>query len=233
MPTKGLGPAATASTAQATVAPTADEDSSPTPSASPLVAVVPVAGGTSASGNGSSGGSGGGMLGLLGLAAVVAVGGGFLLLLVARRRSRRDPTEVGLPVAAAIADLVPPVAPVALAEMTPVDVELAPVDDDAPLKKSRKTTRKLQPAAAMGAAAAAKRTFDAPPKRGIARAKVSYRQVRISSEPDAVRSAELGRLDRGDEVEILESHEGFLQIRTPDDITGWILRHTIVGAPST
>ena len=37
------------------------------------------------------------------------------------------------------------------------------------------------------------------------------------------RSVELGRLDRGDEVEILESHEGFLRVRTPDDITGWIL----------
>jgi hypothetical protein len=176
------------------------------------------------------------MLAFLALATAVAMGGGFLLLLVARRRSRRDPVDVAaasLAAAAVALDPAPPAAPVALAEMTAVDDELAPVDDDAPLKKSRKTTRKLQPAAAMGAAAAAKRTFDAPPKRGIARAKVGYRQVRISSEPDAVRSAELGRLDRGDEVEILESHEGFLQIRTPDDITGWILRHTIVGAPST
>ena len=176
------------------------------------------------------------MLAFLALATAVAMGGGFLLLLVARRRSRRDPADVGrssLAAAAVALDPVPSAAPVALAEMTAVDDELAPVDDDAPLKKSRKTTRKLQPAAAMGAAAAAKRTFDAPPKRGIARAKVGYRQVRISSEPDAVRSAELGRLDRGDEVEILELHEGFLQIRTPDDITGWILRHTIVGAPST
>ena len=101
-------------------------------------------------------------------------------------------------------------------------------------EKSRKTTRKLQLAAALGAAAAARGNFDAPPKRGIARAKVGYRQVRISSEPDAVQSAELGRLDRGDEVKVSELHlEGFLQIRTPDDITGWILRHTIVGAPST
>ena len=176
------------------------------------------------------------MLAFLALATAVAMGGGFLLLLVARRRSRRDPAEVAaasLAAAAVALDPAPPPAPIALAEMTAVDDELAPVDDDAPLKKSRKTTRKLQPAAAMGAAAAAKRTFDGPPKRGIARAKVGYRQVRISSEPDAVRSAELGRLDRGDEVEILESHEGFLQIRTPDDITGWILRHTIVGAPST
>jgi len=116
--------------------------------------------------------------------------------------------------------------------MAPVDDDLAPVDDDAPLKRSRKTVRKA-PVAVVGAAAAVARTFDKPPPRGVTRAKVGYRQVRISSEPDAVRSTELGRLDRGDEIEILESHEGFLQIRTPDDITGWILRHTIVGAPST
>jgi hypothetical protein len=48
-----------------------------------------------------------------------------------------------------------------------------------------------------------------------------------------LRSDELGRLDRGDEVEILGSHEAFLQVRTPDNVTGWILRHTIIGAPAT
>jgi hypothetical protein len=76
------------------------------------------------------------------------------------------------------------------------------------------------------------RTFDKPPARDTERAKVGYRRVRISSKPDAVRSLELGRLDRGDEVEIVDSYEGFLQVRTPDGITGWILRHTIIGAPS-
>jgi SH3-like domain-containing protein len=70
------------------------------------------------------------------------------------------------------------------------------------------------------------------PAKGADRARVGYRQVRVSSKPDAVRSVELGRLDRGDEVEILDSFEGFLQVRTPDDITGWILRHTLVGAPT-
>jgi hypothetical protein len=77
------------------------------------------------------------------------------------------------------------------------------------------------------------RTFDKPPAKGTERAKIGYRRVRISSKPDAVRSVELGRLDRGDEVEIVDSYEGFLQIRTPDGITGWILRHTIVGAPTS
>jgi SH3-like domain-containing protein len=71
--------------------------------------------------------------------------------------------------------------------------------------------------------------FDKPARKGVERAKISYRRVRISSEPDDVRSVELGRLDRGDEVEILESHEGYLRVRTPDDITGWVQRHTVVG----
>jgi hypothetical protein len=78
----------------------------------------------------------------------------------------------------------------------------------------------------------APRVFDKPPARDAERAKVGYRRVRISSKPDSVRSLELGRLDRGDEVEIVDSHEGFLQVRTPDGITGWIPRHTIVGAPT-
>jgi SH3-like domain-containing protein len=115
---------------------------------------------------------------------------------------------------------------------TPLDDALTPVDEDAPLQVSRRSVRKSRPGIAMAAAAGAVRTFDRPPARGVARVKVGYRQVRISSEPDAVRSVELGRLDRGDEIEILESHEGFLRIRTPDEIIGWILRHTIVGAPT-
>jgi SH3-like domain-containing protein len=113
-----------------------------------------------------------------------------------------------------------------------VDEDLAPVDDDAPLKESRKATKRATAATAAAAVASSVRTFAKPPPKGVERAMVGYRRVRISSEPDAVRSVELGRLDRGDEVEILESHEGFLRVRTPDDITGWILRHTVVGAPT-
>ena len=124
-------------------------------------------------------------------------------------------------------------APVAVEPMTAiVDEDLTPVDDDAPLKEVRKASRRATAAATAAAVATSVRTFGKPPPKGVERAKVGYRRVRISSEPDAIRSVELGRLDRGDEVEILESHEGFLRVRTPDDITGWILRHTVVGATS-
>ena len=71
------------------------------------------------------------------------------------------------------------------------------------------------------------------PAKGNERFRIGYRSVRIGDGPDEFRSTELGRLDRGDEVEILGSHEGFLQVRTPAGLTGWIPRHTITGSPIT
>jgi len=165
------------------------------------------------------------MFGLLTLTAAMCG----IFLLVGRRRRRQDDDTVG----AHHVDPSPAPAPVVAEPMTAiVDEDLTPVDEDAPLKEVRKASKRATAAATAAAVASSVRTFAKPPKKGVERAKVGYRRVRISSEPDAVRSVELGRLDRGDEVEILESHEGFLRVRTPDDITGWILRHTVVGATS-
>ena len=165
------------------------------------------------------------MFGLLALVAAICG----IFLLVGRRRRRQDDDAVG----ARHVDPSPAPAPVTIEPMTAiVDEDLTPVDEDAPLKEVRKASRRATAAATAAAVATSVRTFAKPPPKGVERAKVGYRRVRISSEPDAVRSVELGRLDRGDEVEILESHEGFLRVRTPDDITGWILRHTVVGATS-
>jgi hypothetical protein len=71
------------------------------------------------------------------------------------------------------------------------------------------------------------------PGKGSERFRIGYRSVRLGDGPDEFRSTELGRLDRGDEVEILGSHEGFLQVRTLAGLTGWIPRHTITGSPIT
>ena len=201
---------------------------SPATTPSPRAAV----GGTVGSGGSSGTGDGGSsVLGpLFGLLAVAAAACG-MFLLVGRRRRRRDDEPVKAP---KTSKPDPGPAPVVVDPMTAiVDEDLAPVDDDAPLRESRKATKRATAATAAAAVATSVRTFGKPPPKGVERAMVGYRRVRISSEPDAVRSLELGRLDRGDEVEILESHEGFLRVRTPDDITGWILRHTVVGAPSS
>ena len=73
------------------------------------------------------------------------------------------------------------------------------------------------------------RKFGKPAAKGVERFTVAYRHVRISETPDEFRSQELGRLDRGDEVELIDSFEGALQVRTPDGVVGWIPRQTIVG----
>ena len=62
-------------------------------------------------------------------------------------------------------------------------------------------------------------TFSKPPGKGVERLKVGYRMVRLSEGVDDVSSRELGRLDRGDEVEVVGSYEGFLQVKTPDGLT--------------
>jgi SH3-like domain-containing protein len=73
------------------------------------------------------------------------------------------------------------------------------------------------------------RVFPAPPGEGVERFRIGYRRVRLSAGPDDLRSEEIGRLDRGDEVEVLDAFEGCLQVRTPDGEIGWIRRNTIVG----
>jgi SH3-like domain-containing protein len=62
----------------------------------------------------------------------------------------------------------------------------------------------------------------------VERATIRSRLVRLSSEADDVSSLELARLDRGDEVEIVDSFEGYLYVRRPDGATGWIRRATII-----
>ena len=57
---------------------------------------------------------------------------------------------------------------------------------------------------------------------------IGYRFVRVSDGPDDLRSREVGRLDRGDEVEIIAEHEGMLQVRTSNGLMGWVPRVVIV-----
>jgi hypothetical protein len=71
--------------------------------------------------------------------------------------------------------------------------------------------------------------FDSSPRAGADRRTIGYRLVRVSDGPDDVRSSEIGRVDRGDEVEVIGEHEGFLKVRTPGGLEGWVPRVVIVG----
>jgi hypothetical protein len=70
--------------------------------------------------------------------------------------------------------------------------------------------------------------FDSPPRGGADRRTIGYRLVRLSDGPDDLRSNEISRLDRGDEVEIIGDQGGFLQVRTPSGLEGWVPRIAIV-----
>jgi hypothetical protein len=72
-------------------------------------------------------------------------------------------------------------------------------------------------------------TFSSGPARDAVRRNITYRLVRVSDAPDDLRSRELFRLDRGDEVEILGQDSGFLQVRTPTGIVGWIRSASVIG----
>ena len=99
------------------------------------------------------------------------------------------------------------------------------VSDDAPLAATSAAYAATKAAVAEPTVA---RTFPKPPGKGVERATVRSRLVRFNAEPDDLRSVELGRLDRGDEVEIVGSFEGFLNVRVPDGTTGWIHRAALV-----
>jgi len=71
--------------------------------------------------------------------------------------------------------------------------------------------------------------FDAPPKRDAVRRRITYRLVRMSDGPDDLRSKEIMRLDRGDEIEILGQEGNYLQVRTPTGAIGWIPSLSIIG----
>ena len=71
--------------------------------------------------------------------------------------------------------------------------------------------------------------FTGKAAKGVQRGKIGYRQVRVSAGPDDVRTAEVGRVDLKDEVEVIGEDESFFQIRTPEGIEGWVPRYVIRG----
>jgi hypothetical protein len=72
-------------------------------------------------------------------------------------------------------------------------------------------------------------TFDAYAAPGGARERriVRYRIVRLLDRPDEMLGVELGTLDEGDEVEILDQHGTYRRVMTPDGREGWVHKMTL------
>jgi hypothetical protein len=73
-------------------------------------------------------------------------------------------------------------------------------------------------------------TFDrglVGPLAGRERRVVRYRVVRLLDSPDELRGAELGYLDRGDEVQLLEKYGAYWLVLSPDGQQGWLHKMTL------
>jgi hypothetical protein len=137
-----------------------------------------------------------------------------------RRPARRERVVIGAGLAGTASELVPAAATVPAEVNDPA----APGADEA----DRPTDANPPPWLRRGAAREPAR-FETKPRAGVERRTIGYRLVRMSDGPDEIRSQEVGRVDRGDEVEVIAEHEGFLQVRTPGGLEGWVPRIVIVG----
>jgi hypothetical protein len=68
-------------------------------------------------------------------------------------------------------------------------------------------------------------TFDAGlvgPLDGRERRLIRYRVVRLLDAPDELRGVEIGYLDQGDEVELVEKYGAYWLVLSPDGQQGWL-----------
>lgn len=140
---------------------------------------------------------------------------------VLRRRQAPDDTEFGFAMAGQlVTNLSGPV------DHVPLDVE--PVDPEATIPRWRRPS--VQAARQSGRVSdivSLPVQFTTPARHGEDRRVVGYRLVRVGDSPDEVRSVEIGRLDRDDEVEVLETTTHWARVRRPDGLEGWVLAQTV------
>ena len=128
------------------------------------------------------------------------------LSFVATARDGRRPAPHQEPAAVSNAGSAAAAAAFAARALVPVDPD--PVVPAAP----RPTGTQSRPALRFNKAAA----------RGVVRRQITYRLVRLSDGPDDLRTREIMRLDRGDEIEIIGQEGSYIQVRTPTGAVGWV-----------
>ena len=62
---------------------------------------------------------------------------------------------------------------------------------------------------------------------GYERRTIRYRVVRLLDAPDELRSADIGQLDQGDEVQLLEKSGAYWLVLCPDGRQGWVHKMTL------
>ena len=62
---------------------------------------------------------------------------------------------------------------------------------------------------------------------GLERRRIRYRMVSLLDAPDEVRGQEIGTLDEGDEVVLLEKHGTYWRVLCPNGSQGWLHKMTL------
>jgi hypothetical protein len=131
----------------------------------------------------------------------------------------------------------PPLPDAELAAAAAAGVGVIPLPDDlesaeAMLPRWRRPSllqaRKADPV--RDATPAARLTFDkglVGPLNGHERRLIRYRLVRMLDTPDELRGTEIGYLDRGDEVQMLEKYGAYWLVLCPDGRQGWVHNMTL------
>ena len=65
------------------------------------------------------------------------------------------------------------------------------------------------------------------PLENYERRSIGYRLVRLLDSPDELRATEIGVLDQGDEVQLLDRHGAYWLVLCPDGRQGWLHRMTL------
>lgn len=157
-----------------------------------------------------------------GSAAVVA-----MALFTFKRRRREDEDPFDLPTRDDALDESTPPAPEARPAEAPLTGEMAMPRWRRP---SLNEARKAAPGTSLAAIEAERLTFASAAVAGgpgTERRRIRYRMVRLADSPDEILGQEIGRLDEGDEVELLERSGLYWKVRTPHGEIGWVHKMTL------
>lgn len=96
-------------------------------------------------------------------------------------------------------------------------------------RPSLNQARKADPIGNAAIMAAERLTFadDGLGGSALERRRIRYRMVRLADSPDELTGHEIGRLDQGDEIELIEQSGLYWKIRTPLGQVGWVHKMTL------
>jgi hypothetical protein len=111
---------------------------------------------------------------------------------------------------------------------------LPPVDESTMPRWRRPSLQQVRKADPLRAVAEAPHmsfaTNGVRPLESFERRQIRYRLVRLLDCPDELRASEIGIIDRGDEVQLLERHGVYWRVLCPDGRQGWVHRMTLADA---